>query len=345
LFRVFCTRNYGISALKLASLPQFQRLKGQLQVTYYFKEAIQALIEGYSNGKRCHMPSDWIERSSDDLYNVIKELNNYSICRSEGRGERCGFLEGFRQVATLHPRVLTHLYLCLTEECLKDIVTSDEDSNQTTTTFIEMDWRKAKHSLGDLSVYLDFARTNMAYIGDDDLYREEFESSIHDLADSFQVYTLRVDAAQLIAQGLSTQQILLYNDSDFYTDLAWDVVDQLRAARRIAEIGSRPSLELQAKAITLLGIFYGSVLKINTIGRTLCRNGIELITAMRDGQVVGILNTDWYQKAKQILQTVSPSAPSSSDPDFPTEDIKKLLATDLEAIQTAIAKNEGKSYR
>jgi hypothetical protein len=185
----------------------------------------------------------------------------------------------------------------------------------------------------------------MAYIGDDDLYREEFESSIHDLADSFQVYTLRVDAAQLIAQGLSTQQILLYNDSDFYTDLAWDVVDQLRAARRIAEIGSRPSLELQAKAITLLGIFYGSVLKINTIGRTLCRNGIELITAMRDGQVVGILNTDWYQKAKQILQTVSPSAPSSSDPDFPTEDIKKLLATDLEAIQTAIAKNEGKSYR
>jgi hypothetical protein len=156
LFRVFCTRNYGISALKLASLPQFQRLKGQLQVTYYFKEAIQALIEGYSNGKRCHMPSDWIERSSDDLYNVIKELNNYSICRSEGRGERCGFLEGFRQVATLHPRVLTHLYLCLTEECLKDIVTSDEDSNQTTTTFIEMDWRKAKHSLGDLSVYLDF---------------------------------------------------------------------------------------------------------------------------------------------------------------------------------------------
>jgi hypothetical protein len=343
--RVFCTRNYGICALKVASLPQFQRSKGHLQVTYYFKEAIQALIEGYSNGKRCHLPLEWIERSAEDLYNVINELRNYSICRSESRSERCGFLEGFRQVATLHPRVLTHLYLCLTEECLKDIVTSDEDSNRTSTTFIEMDWRKAKHSLGDLSVYLDFARTHRAYVTDDDLYKDEFESTIQDLSDSYQVYTLRVDAAQLIAQGLTTQHILLYNDSEFSTDLAWDVVDQFRAARRIAESGSRPSLELQAQAISLLGIFYGTVLKINTIGRTLCRNGIELITAMRDGQVVGILNTDWYQKAKKILQTVSPSAPSSADPAFPTEDIKKLLATELQAIQTAIARSEGKSYR
>lgn len=343
-FRVFCTRNYGISAMKIASLVQFQRLYRPVDVQYYFKEAIQALIEGYSNGKRCHMPHDWIERASADLYCVMEELKNYSITHTTIREERCGILEYYRQVSSHHPRVLTHLYISLAEECLKNIVTADEE-NESDSVVPDIDWRKEKNSLCDMCVYLDFARTHLGYIENDDVYKEEFESAIHDLADSHQVYMLRVDAAQLIAHGLQTQNVLLFDNADFNTDLAWDVVDQFRAARRIAESGNRPSLELQAKSIALLGIFYSRVLKINTIGRTLCRNGIELITAIRDGRVAGIMNTDWYQKAKTVLQTVSPSAPSSSDPNLPIDDIKKELSKELQAIETAMNQSQGKSYR
>lgn len=335
-----------MSSLKLASLVQFQLQYSQVQVVYYFKEAIQSLIEGYTNGKRCHFPEEWIHRSAEDLYVVIKELQNYSIRRTTSRGERCGLLESFRQVASHHPRVLTHLYICLTEECLKHVVTMDEDNDDVSPIiYVEIDWRTPKNSLYDLCVYLDFARTNFALIPEDDPYKEEFQSGIYDLQDSLQAYTLRVDAAQLISQGLQTQHILLFNDADFSTDLAWDVVDQFRAARRIAESGSRPSLELQAKAIILLGVFYASILKINTVGRTLCRNGVELITAMRDGRVAGILNTDWYQKAKTILQTVSPSVPSTSDSNFPMDAIKAELSKELQAIDDAMKDIQGKSYR
>ena len=336
-----------MSALKIASLLQFQLRYSQVQVVYYFKEAIQSLIEGNTNGKRCHFPDEWINRSEEDLYIVMKELQNYSIRRSESRGERCGLLESFRQVASNHPRVLTHLYLCLTEECLKHVVTMDEDNDdEPQLVYVEIDWRSPKNSLCDLAVYLDFARTNFDFISENDRYKEELQSEIYNLTDSQQVYTLRVDSAQLIAQGLQTQHILLFNDEDFSTDLAWDVVDQLRAARRIAESGTRPSLELQAKAIVLLGIFYANVLKINTVGRALCRNGVELITAIRDGRVAGILNTDWYQKAKAILQTVSPAVSGSdSDPNFPIDEIKAELANELQAIKDAIEKSQGKSYR